>query len=125
MVRADRGRVFAAVTSDPKDWTWFPGAKGGSYLGDKRSITVGRFTYNETVLVRDEPTRWVYHVDETNSPYARALVEEWQFEDHPDGTLVRWTFCVDPRFFLRMPGARLFLALTFRRAMRNLQAQLS
>ena len=125
IVRADRGRVFAAVTADPKDWTWFPGLKGGSYVGDKRSVTVGRYSYDETVLVHDAPNRFVYHVDETNSPYANALVEEWTFKDHPDGTLVRWTFCVDRRLVLRMPGARLVLARTFRRAMRNLQAQLT
>jgi len=124
-VRADRSRVFAAVTADPKDWTWFPGLKGGSYVGDKRSVHVGRYHFNETVLVRDEPDRFVYHVDETDSPYANALVEEWLLKDHPDGTRVRWTFCVDRRFVLRMPGARAFLALTFRRAMRNLQAQLA
>jgi hypothetical protein len=124
-VRAERSRVFAAITADPSTWTWFPGARGGSYDGDKRSITVGRFTYNETVLVRDEGARWVYHVDETNAPYAHALVEEWLFTDHPDGTLVRWTFCVDPMLVLRLPGARLYLALTFKRAMRNLQARLA
>jgi hypothetical protein len=117
--------VFAAITSDPSDWTWFPGAKGGSYVGDKRSIRVGRFTYNETVLVRDESRRFVYHVDRSNSPYAHALVEEWLFSDHSDGTLVRWRFCVDRRFVLRVPGARWFLGLTFKRAMRNLQAQLT
>jgi len=124
-VRADRARVFAAVTSDPKEWTWFPGVRGGSYVGDDRSITVGRFTYNETVLVRDEPKRFVYHVDETNAPYASALVEEWSLTDHPDGTLVRWTFCADRRLVLRLQGARRILALTFKRGMRNLQALLA
>ena len=133
-VAAPRERVFAAVTADPSTWNWFPGLTAGGYedpgahgVGSRRWVRAMGIRYRETILARDEPTRWVYRVDECSVPLVSALVEEWRFEDHNSATSVRWTFAVDPRSMYRLlvPAPRSIMGPMFRRAMRNLQAELS
>jgi hypothetical protein len=85
-------------------------------------VKVGRQRYDETILALQEPSLFVYRIDETTAPYAHALVERWTFEDD---TRVSWTFAADPTWVLRVPGVRAVIGGTFKRAMRNLEALLS
>lgn len=133
-VPATRERVFAAVTADPSTWSWFPSVSGGCYEGDgphgvgaRRQVRSNGVRMRETVMTWDQPARWAYRVDETSAPMARALLEEWQFEDGGERTLVRWTMATDPRgvFSLVVKAGGRMIGWVFRRAMRNLAAELS
>jgi hypothetical protein len=126
--------VFAAISADPSTWGWFPGMTGGAYdapgphgVGSTREVRQGPSVYRETILAWDEPTRWVYRVDEMTVPLAHALVEEWAIESAADGSVVRWTLAIDPRalFIAVLPVAPRGMERIFRRAMRNLDAALS
>jgi uncharacterized protein YndB with AHSA1/START domain len=126
--------VFAAISADPSTWRWFPGMTGGAYdgpgphgVGSTREVRQGPSFYRETILAWDEPTLWVYRVDEMTVPLAHALVEEWAIEPADDGSLVRWTLAIDPRrlFVAMLPVAPLGMERIFRRAMRNLDAVLT
>ncbi len=133
VVRADRARMFQAVGVDAEGWKdWYPGFSGGRYDGDpgagaRRVIRYRGVTFDETILAFDEPSRWTFRVDSATIPIAKALVEEWTFDEHPDGTLARWTFCAEPGLLLRTLGPlqRRYQASLFRRAMKNLERRLS
>ena len=66
-------------------------------------------------------------VDECTVPMARALVEEWSFTESGAGTTVHWSFALDPTpVFAAMKAlAPSVMRALFRRAMRNLERQLS
>ena len=119
--------VFDALAADASTWAeWFPGLTAGHTDGDKREISLNRTTYRETILVNERPARWVFRVDETNAPVARALVEEWRVEPDGPGSVVRWNFCIDPTplFRLALPVAPIVMGRLFRRAMKNLALRL-
>ena len=125
--------VFAAI-ADPATWKrWFPGMTSGHYLNATRGVGAvrqarqGPAVYVETIIAWDTPHRWVYRVDETSVPMARALVEEWLVEPAGAGSLVRWRFAIDPRalFVAVVPVATWGMGSIFRRAMRNLDRALS
>jgi hypothetical protein len=80
----------------------------------------------ETILVDEEPSRWVYRVDATSIPIARAMVETWHLEELADRTRVRWTLAIDPLVLFRLlvPFPQTTLRAVWRRAMRNLSARL-
>lgn len=133
-VPARRDKVFAAVTADPATWSWFPTLSGGSYegagpygVGSGREVRAAGVRYRETIMAWDEPARWAYRINESSAPMNRALLEGWEFEDGGDRTLVRWTFAADPRLGFRviLLFGRTIVGWAFRRAMRNLGAQLS
>jgi hypothetical protein len=134
-VAARPAAVFAALSADPSTWVqWFPGLSAGHYDGDAppgigsgREVTVGRTRYVETVIAWDAPRQWAYRVDETTVPMANALVEEWRVAPDGDGSVVSWTFAIDPRLLFRvvMPLASPVMGGLFRRAMRNLSRHLS
>jgi hypothetical protein len=88
---------------------------------------MGRNVYRETIIAWDAPHRWVYRVDEMTPPLAKALVEEWTVRPEGDGSVVRWTFAIDPRplFVASMPIAPRMMGRLFRKAMRNLSASLN
>jgi polyketide cyclase/dehydrase/lipid transport protein len=126
--------VFDAISADPKTWTWFPGITSGGYEGDGphgvgsiREARMGPSVYRETILAWEAPSRWVYRVDEMTVPLAHALVEEWRIEEAPGGSVVRWTFAIDPRplFVASMPLATRAMGKIFRTAMRNLSRALA
>ena len=126
--------VFAAVTDDPANWSWFPTVSGGCYEGDgpygvgsRRQVRAVGVRMRETVVAWDEPARWAYRVDETPIPMSRALLEQWDFEDGGGRTLVRWTLAADPvpPFGLPLRSGRPIVGRVFRRGMRNLAAQLT
>ena len=124
VVRAPYERVAAAVTGDAKTWDWFPMYRNGATEGDRRWIHIGTFMFNETILERSDSVLR-FRVDESNAPFAKALVEDWRAEPHPDGAVVTWTFAADPRPMLRIPGSRQIVRMMFRRAMRRLEARLA
>jgi len=132
-IAAEPSRVFDAISADPSTWTWFPGMTGGRYTGDSppgvgsiREARQGPSVYRETVMAWDAPSRYVYRLDETTVPLARALVEEWTIEEASEGSVVRWTFAIDPRllFVAMLPVAPRAMGRVFRRAMRNLNIEL-
>jgi hypothetical protein len=133
-VAASPEDVFAAISGDPASWTWFPGLSGGSYegpgpygVGSKRTIRMGPTTYCETILVWDAPSRWVFRVDATTAPIARAIVEDWRVEPAPGGSIARWSLTMEPTPLFRVlsPLAPLVMGRLFRRAMRNLSTSLN
>jgi uncharacterized protein YndB with AHSA1/START domain len=134
VVHASPDRVFEAIVADPRTWkAWFPGVTGGSYaaasdpgVGATRILRLAGARVRETVLVHEQPSRWVYRVDATSVPIARAAVETWRFEEVPGGTHVRWTVAIDPRllFHLLVPFPQVILGAIWRRGMRNLGARL-
>ena len=127
--------VFAAISADPSTWTaWFPGLSAGHYEGDHppgvgsgREITLRRTTYRETILAWDAPKRWAYRVDETTVPMAHGLVEEWTVEPDGDGSILGWTFAIDPRplFQLGAPFAGIAMGRLMRKAANNLTRHLA
>jgi polyketide cyclase/dehydrase/lipid transport protein len=133
MVPADRSRVFAAVSGDPSGWKdWFPGISSGAYegppgVGAMRFVKVRGTSYFETILAWDDPSRWTFRVDRATLPIAKALVEDWTFEEHANGTLARWTFTLEPSVLFRVvrPVMIPAMARLFRRAMRNLGDELA
>jgi uncharacterized protein YndB with AHSA1/START domain len=92
VVDASREKVFEAIVADPQTWkAWFPGITGGGYasagdhgVGATRVLGLAGARVRETILVHEEPRRWIYRVDETPIPVARAAVETWLLEELPD-----------------------------------------
>jgi hypothetical protein len=133
-VDASRDRVFEAIVADPRTWrAWFPGITGGRYaragehgVGATRFLGLAGTQVQETILVYEKPSRWLYRVDAAPIPIARALVETWAFELRGDGTHVRWTVAIDPTplFYLLLPFPQAMLGALWGRAMRNLGAHL-
>ncbi|MGH2785120.1 MAG: SRPBCC family protein [Actinomycetota bacterium] len=132
-VAASQEAVFDAIAADPSTWSWFPGFSTGRYegpgphgVGSIREIRVGPTVYRETIMAYDRPHRWIYRVDSTTVPLAHALMEEWTVEPSGTGSTVRWTFAVDPRAMFRAMGplTPMVLGRVFRKAMRNLEAEL-
>lgn len=135
-VAAPRKAVFALV-SDTASWTrWFPGFRRGEYgvsetpVGTPRRIVIGPgVRLEEHVAAWDEPERYVYAVERTSVPMARALVEAWDLAeiDLPGaaggGTRVKWTFAVDPGWMLRVatPLVPAVFGALFRAALRRLE----
>lgn len=126
--------VFEAISADPSTWTWFPGlSREAAYksqpphgVGSIRQVSMAGTTYKETILAWDPPTRWAYRVDECSAPIARALVEDWVISPAAEGSVVRWTFTIDPRalFLAGLPVAGKLMGSLFAKAMRNLSEQL-
>ena len=133
-VDAPQADVFAAISADPKTWTWFPGISGGGYegkgppgVGTIREARMGPTVYRETMLAWEEPTRWVYRVDEMTVPLAHALVEEWLVTEADGASVVRWTFAIEPKplFSAGGPAVPRVMGTLFRKAMRNLSDSLN
>lgn len=134
-VAARPADVFAAISADPSTWTaWFPVLSAGHYEGDKppgvgtgREIKLRGTTYRETILAWDAPHRWAYRVDETTVPMAHRLVEEWTVEPDGTGSILGWTFAIDPRplFVPGIPFAGFVMGRLMRRAAQNLSRHLN
>ena len=133
VVDAPRDRVFEAIVENVHTWKeWFPGIKGGSYasagdhgVGATRLLVLAGARARETILVYEPPCHWVYRVDATSIPIARAIVETWGFDDVAQGTHVAWKFAIDPMLLFRvLPFPQLTIGAVWRRGMRNLSARL-
>lgn len=135
-VKAAPEQVFDALVADPASWReWFPGLRGGAYpdpaasgVGARRQVVVrGMGRLAETVMAFDRPRRWVYRVDRSMLPVARALMEEWTLDGRAGVTSVRWRFAIDPTpvFGLLMLAGSSLMGRTFHQAMRNLERRLA
>jgi hypothetical protein len=122
--------VHRALAEEIEDWpTWFRAVKLARPLqgGTRREIHLkGGTRFVETVVART-PHRYTYRIDETNSPGARAWVEDWQLSPSKTGTRVQWTFAVDGTalFLLAVKLARPGIGRSFRDAARNLDRRLA
>lgn len=101
--------VFAAIAGDPGGWgRWFPGFDDSGHYTDEaphgtgsvRKVRVGGVTVTERVLAWDEPSRWAFCAESTGIPSFAALAEDYRLAPTSDGSLLTWTFAVDPG---RMP----------------------
>ncbi|MGZ4753835.1 MAG: SRPBCC family protein [Acidimicrobiia bacterium] len=132
---APSAAVFAAISSDPSTWGWFPGIEEGSYEGDapaglgaRRWVRIGGVKYRETMLAWDAPRRWAYRVDETSAPMFAALLEDWVTEPADGGTtMLHWTFAFEPLAETAelLVGAHELIGATFHDAARALDAKLA
>jgi hypothetical protein len=103
-IPAPRQRVFDLFTGDPARWGDFLAAldhngrwlSGDGGVGSVRRIGRGSIGFTETILASDDGKRWTFRVDEATLPLAKALIEDYAFEDAGDGCLLRWTGAVWP-----------------------------
>ncbi|WP_051942418.1 SRPBCC family protein [Streptacidiphilus rugosus] len=133
-VAAPRAVVFASISADPSTWTvWFPRLRGGAYLsapphgvGTVRQADTDGIVYRETMLAWQTPSRWAYRLDSCSQPLAEALAEDWVLHDAGGGTLVEWTFAIDPGPLVapHMDQLPARLRTTFRTAMNALSLTL-
>ena len=135
-VAAPVDRVFDAF-ADASTWSaWFPGVERASYdgkppygVGTIRRSSVGGVEYEETMLIWERNKRWVYRVDRSTAPVARAQLEISEFEAVGNDTRVRWILAVDPleKLGYMADGTPFdqFLANLFRGAMRGLETYLA
>ncbi|RZB18830.1 SRPBCC family protein [Streptomyces sp. F001] len=123
--------VFRALAEDVPGWTqWFSAVTLARPTDDGagREIRLkGGTQFAETILVAKEPEVYAYRVDETNTPGARALVEEWRLTPAGAGTRVQWTFAADgtPVFRLVLGLARAGLGRAFKDAVTALDRRLA
>lgn len=103
-VAAPPAAVFAALADDPAGWgEWFPGfTRTGRYLTDppygmgaERAMRLGGVDLVETVIVREEPTRWAFRVSRGSLPLVRAMAEDYRLAETPTGTVLTWTLALD------------------------------
>ncbi|MBW5484971.1 SRPBCC family protein [Streptomyces bambusae] len=123
--------VYRALAEDVAGWPrWFRAVSGArpTHGGAGREVTLrGGVRFAETIMAADPEQRYAYRVDTTNVPGVQALLEEWRLTPSGSGTRVRWTFAADGAapFRLALTAARPGLGLSFRTAVRTLDAQLS
>lgn len=123
--------VFAALAEDVPGWTqWFSAVRTATPLdgGARREIRLkGGTRFDETILLAKSPEVYAYRVDVTNTPGARAMVEEWRLAPSGSGTRVRWTFAVDGTapFRFTFSLARAGLGRAFRGAVTSLDRLLA
>jgi hypothetical protein len=103
-VAAPPAAVFAALADDPAGWgDWFPGfTRTGRYLTDpphgvgaERAMRLAGVDLVETVIVREEPTRWAFRVSQGSMPLVRAMAEDYRLAETPTGTSLTWTVALD------------------------------
>ncbi|WP_225095912.1 SRPBCC family protein [Streptomyces sp. CoH27] len=89
--------VFHALAEDVPGWpAWFPAVASARPAEGGREVRLrGGIRFQETVLVAKAPEVYAYRVDVTNTPGARAWVEEWRLAPAGTGTRVRMTFALD------------------------------
>lgn len=123
--------VHRALAEDVSGWTeWFSAVTLARPLDDgaRREIRLkGGTRFEETILAAKSPELYAYRIDITNTPGARAMVEEWRLAPAGTGTRVQWTFAVDGTapfrfaFGLARPG----VGLAFRDAVTALDKRLT
>ena len=103
-IAAPPAAVFAALADDPAGWgEWFPGfTRTGRFLsgpphgvGSERAMRLGGVDLVETVIVREEPTRWAFRVSQGSMPLVRAMAEDYRLAETPTGTDLTWTLALD------------------------------
>ncbi|MET9322312.1 SRPBCC family protein [Streptomyces sp. NPDC003038] len=123
--------VYRALAEEVEGWPqWFKAVtlarptRGGA---GREIKLLGGVRFQETVMAADPERRYAYRVDATNTPGARALVEEWRLTPAGAGTHIRWTFAADGTtpFRLALAAARPGLGHSFRTAVRTLDGRLA
>ena len=104
-LRAKPGEVFHELTADASTWPlWFRALRSAGYTGPPpygpgagRVVTLrGGAHFVESVVVWDEPRRFVYRVEQANVPGVLAWMEEWLLAPSASGgTVLRFTMAVD------------------------------
>ncbi|RSS67320.1 SRPBCC family protein [Streptomyces sp. WAC06614] len=123
--------VYRALAEDVAGWSQWFGAVSlarPTHGGAGREVVLrGGVRFQETVMAAEPERRYAYRVDTTNVPGVRALLEEWRLTAAAGGTQVRWTFAADgpAPFRLALAAARPGLGLSFRTAVRTLDARLA
>lgn len=132
---APREALFRELTDDASTWPeWWREITRAGYtgpgphsVGAGRSVALrGGVRFVESVLVRDEPERFVYRIEETNLPGAHAWMEEWLLTPgQGTGTALRFTMAVEGHASLELPlqAVRPLVMRSIRRAMRRLDAR--
>ncbi|MER6531354.1 SRPBCC family protein [Streptomyces sp. NPDC001508] len=89
--------VFRALAEDVSGWPqWFSAVTAARATGGGREIRLrGGTRFQESVMAARAPQVYAYRVDVTNTPGARAWIEEWRLAPAGTGTLVRMTFALD------------------------------
>ncbi|MGW0998165.1 SRPBCC family protein [Streptomyces sp. NPDC002520] len=132
-IAASPDAVFRALAEDVADWSaWFSAVASVRSTDGGREVRLrGGIHFQESVLAAKGPELYTYRVDVTNTPGARAWIEEWQLTPAgpgPDaGTRVRMTFALDGtavfRFVCRL--ARAGVGRSFRQAVDALDRRLA
>lgn len=104
-LRSEPAAVFRELTEDASTLPlWFRPVRSAAYTGPPpygpgagRAVTLrGGIHFVESVLVWEEPSRFVYRIEQTNAPGVHAWLEEWLLTPGPSGgTLLRFTMAVD------------------------------
>jgi hypothetical protein len=64
-------------------------------MGAERAMRLGGVDLIETVIVREEPTRWAFRVSRGSLPLVRAMAEDYRLAETPTGTVLTWTLALD------------------------------
>ncbi|MEY9965064.1 hypothetical protein ABIA33_003106 [Streptacidiphilus sp. MAP12-16] len=108
--------VFRELSEDASTWPlWFREVRSAGYTGPPpygpgagRAVTLhGGVHFVESIVVWDQPHRFVYRVEETNLPGVHAWMEEWLLAPSAEGgTALRFTIALDVALPLQV-GMRL------------------
>ena len=127
--------VFRELTEDAATVPlWFRPVRSAGYTGPPpygpgagRAVTLrGGVHFVESVVVWEEPTRFVYRVEQTNAPGVHAWIEEWLLAPSASGgTVLRFTMALDGVLAVRavMQLARPGVARSVRVAAARLDAR--
>ncbi|MEU4035537.1 SRPBCC family protein [Streptomyces collinus] len=96
--------VFRALAEDVPGWPeWFSAVSSARPTAGGREVRLrGGTRFEESVLVAKAPEVYAYRVDVTNTPGARAWIEEWRLAPAGTGTRVRMTFALDGTAVFRL-----------------------
>ncbi|MER6330639.1 SRPBCC family protein [Streptomyces sp. NPDC001034] len=128
-IAASPEQVFQALAEDVSGMPrWFSAVASARETDGGREVRLhGGIRFEETVLVSQQPEVYTYRVDVTNTPGARAWVEEWQLAPAGSGTRVCMTCALDGTAAFRL-GCRLAapgVDIAFRRAVAALDRYLA
>ncbi|MER7918427.1 MULTISPECIES: SRPBCC family protein [unclassified Streptomyces] len=107
-LRAAPDLVYRALAEDVASMPrWFSAVASARPTDGGRDVRLrGGIRFRETVLAAEKPELYTYRVDVTNTPGARAWVEEWRLTPAGTGTRVRVVFALDGTAAFRL-GCRL------------------
>ncbi|SOD89319.1 SRPBCC family protein [Streptomyces sp. Ag109_G2-15] len=120
--------VFHALAEDVPGWPeWFSAVSSARPTEGGREVRLrGGTRFQESVLVAKAPEVYAYRVDVTNTPGARAWIEEWRLTPADTGTRIRMAFALDGTAAFRLVCrlARPGVGTAFRNAVTALDRRL-
>ncbi|MFE9609718.1 SRPBCC family protein [Streptomyces sp. NPDC006012] len=89
--------VFRALAEDVPGWPqWFSAVASARPTDGGREVRLrGGTRFEESVIEAEPSESYAYRIDVTNTPGARAWIEEWRLAPAGTGTRVRMTFALD------------------------------